>query len=139
MAADLTASQSATLRAVVDTVVPADDDPGGVEAGVLRYLAGQFRGDLAGLLAYYGAGLDAIDAEAREVYGAGFALLRPGRREALLKAVEAGDTHTPWPFDAATFVSTVVGHVMEGFYGDPGNGGNRDAVSWRMIRFEVRD
>jgi hypothetical protein len=27
---------------------------------------------------------------------------------------------------------------MEGFYGDPGNGGNRNAVSWHMIGFEVR-
>ena len=25
----------------------------------------------------------------------------------------------------------------EGFYADPGNGGNRDAVSWRMIGYET--
>ncbi|MEU7748634.1 gluconate 2-dehydrogenase subunit 3 family protein [Nonomuraea sp. NPDC049158] len=137
--ADLTALQVATLSAVVDTIVPADEHPGGVEAGVLDYLEGQFGRDLAGLRAYYGAGLDAIDAEAGERYGVRFGLLEPGRREALLRAVEAGETRTPWPFDAPAFVSTVVEHVMEGFYGDPGNGGNRDAVSWRMIGFEVSD
>jgi gluconate 2-dehydrogenase gamma chain len=25
--------------------------------------------------------------------------------------------------------------TIEGFYSDPGNGGNRDAVAWRMIGF----
>ncbi|MET9245963.1 gluconate 2-dehydrogenase subunit 3 family protein [Nonomuraea sp. NPDC003709] len=135
----MTPGQAATLGAVVDTIVPADDHPSGTEAGVLDYLAGQFGRDLAGLRAYYEAGLNAVEAEARERHGAGFPELPPGRREELLRALEAGDTRVPWPFDAAAFVETVVGHVMEGFYGDPGNGGNRDAASWRMIGFEVRD
>jgi hypothetical protein len=26
----------------------------------------------------------------------------------------------------------------EGYYADPGNGGNRDAVSWRMIGYDPR-
>ncbi|MGI5289698.1 gluconate 2-dehydrogenase subunit 3 family protein [Nonomuraea polychroma] len=128
----MTPEQAATLSAVVDTIVPADEYPSGTEAGVLDYLAGRFD-----LRASYAAGLDAVEAEARERYGAHFPVLPYERREALLRDVEAGGTRTPWPFDATVFVSTVVGHVMEGFYGDPGNGGNRDAVSWRMIGFEV--
>ncbi|MFI7132160.1 gluconate 2-dehydrogenase subunit 3 family protein [Nonomuraea sp. NPDC050153] len=133
----MTPRQAATLSAVVDTIVPADEHPSGTEAGVLDYLAGQFDRDLAGLRPYYAAGLDAVEAEARERDGAAFPELPPARREALLQALEAGETRVPWPFDAAVFVDTVVGHVMEGFYGDPGNGGNRDAVSWRMIGFEA--
>ncbi|MFI7703859.1 gluconate 2-dehydrogenase subunit 3 family protein [Nonomuraea sp. NPDC049480] len=129
----VTPEQAATLSAVVDTIVPADEYPSGTEAGVLDYLERWFD-----LHASYAAGLDAVEAEARERYGEGFPVLPYERREALLRAVEAGDTRTPWPLDATVFVSTVVGHVMEGFYGDPDNGGNRDAISWRMIGFEVR-
>ncbi|MGP3960283.1 gluconate 2-dehydrogenase subunit 3 family protein [Nonomuraea sp. 3N208] len=129
----LTPEQAATLSAVVDTIVPADEYPSGTEAGVLDYLAG--RSDLR---ASYAAGLDAVEAEALERHGARFPELPCERREALLRDVEAGTTRTPWPFDATVFVSTVVGHVMEGFYGDPDNGGNHDAASWRMIGFEVR-
>ncbi|MEV0384882.1 gluconate 2-dehydrogenase subunit 3 family protein [Nonomuraea sp. NPDC050643] len=135
----MTPRQAATLSALVDTVVPADEYPSGTAAGVLDYLGGQFGRDLAGMRAYYAAGLDAVDAEAGQVHGTSFDLLEPARREELLRALEAGGTRTTWPFDAAVFVSTLVGHVMEGFYADPGNGGNRDAVSWRMIGFEVRD
>ncbi|RVX42012.1 gluconate 2-dehydrogenase gamma chain [Nonomuraea polychroma] len=130
----MTPEQAATLSAVVDTIVPADEYPSGTEAGVLDYLEGRFD-----LREHYAAGLDAVEAEARERYGGQFPVLPYERREALLRDVEAGETRTPWPFDATVFVSTVVGHVMEGFYGDPGNGGNRDAVSWRMIGFEVSE
>ena len=31
----------------------------------------------------------------------------------------------------------MVEHVLEGFYADPGNGGNRDAVSWKMIGYRA--
>ncbi|MGP3910785.1 gluconate 2-dehydrogenase subunit 3 family protein [Nonomuraea sp. NBC_00507] len=130
----VTPEQAATLSAVVDTIVPADEYPSGTEAGVLDYLEGRFD-----LRAYYAAGLDAVEAEARGRYGARFPVLSYERREELLRGVESGDTRTPWPFDPVVFVNTVVGHVMEGFYGDPDNGGNRDAVSWRMIGFEVSD
>jgi len=27
----------------------------------------------------------------------------------------------------------VVSHTMQGYYGDPRHGGNRDAVSWTML------
>ena len=38
--------QAATLRALVDRLIPADDFPGGWEAGVGDYLEGQFERDL---------------------------------------------------------------------------------------------
>jgi gluconate 2-dehydrogenase gamma chain len=28
----------------------------------------------------------------------------------------------------------LVSHTMEGFYGDPRHGGNRDRVSWKMLK-----
>jgi hypothetical protein len=125
--------QAATLRVLVDTIVPADEDPSGTEAGVLDYLERQSARDLAGQRTYYRVGLDAMNAKAGAVLDAGFAVLGLGERKALLRATEADEACTPWPIDAREFVTAVVGHVMEGFYGDPGNGGNHDGVSWRMI------
>ena len=31
------------------------------------------------------------------------------------------------------FFDLVVTHAMQGFYGDPRHGGNRDFASWRML------
>ena len=42
--------QAATLRAMVDRLIPPDDFPGGWEAGVGDYLARQLSGDLRPLL-----------------------------------------------------------------------------------------
>lgn len=130
-------SQWATLRALVDRIIPVDDFPGGWEAGVGDYLDRQFSGDLLPLVDLYRAGLDALDGEASATAGVNFGELAPAAQDALLRRVEAGDVAADWPVDPTAFFRTAVEHAAEGFYGDPGNGGNRDEVSWRMIGFEV--
>ena len=134
----LTELQRATLRALVDRIIPADDFPSGWQAGVGDYLAGQFERDLRPQLDRYRIGLDALDAEAQAGAGARFAELDATGQDALLLRVEAGATETPWPIDPAAFFQAAVEHAMEGFYSDPGNGGNHHGVAWRMIGFEVR-
>ena len=134
----LTELQLATLRALVDRIIPADDFPSGWQAGVGDYLARQFERDLRLQLDRYRAGLDALDAEAQADTGARFAELDAAKQDALLRCIEAGAVKTAWPTDPAAFFQAAVEHSMEGFYSDPGNGGNHDSVSWRMIGFEVR-
>jgi hypothetical protein len=132
------ARQLATLQALVDRISPADDFPSGWQAGVGDYLAGQFERDLRPQLERYRAGLDALDAEARAIAGVGFVELDAAGQDALLGRVEAGQVQADWPIDPAAFFRDAIEHAAEGFYSDPGNGGNRDGVSWRMIGFEVR-
>ena len=134
----LTEQQLATLHALVDRIIPADDFPSGWQAGVGDYLAGQFERDLRPQLDRYRAGLDALDAESQAGNGTRFAELDAEDQDALLRRVEAGAVTTAWPTDPAAFFQMAVDHAMEGFYSDPGNGGNRNGVAWRMIGFEVR-
>ena len=133
----LTEPQRATLRALIDRLIPADDFPGGWEAGVGDYLDRQFTGDLSDALDLYLSGLDALDVEARTTAGVNFAALAPAAQDELLRRVEVGEVVTDWPVDPPEFFRAAAEHAAEGFYGDPGNGGNRDGVSWRMIGFEV--
>ena len=133
----LTEPQRATLRALIDRLIPADDFPGGWDAGVGDYLDRQFAGDLSDALDLYRSGLDALDVEARATAGVNFTELAPDAQDELLRRVEVGEVVTDWPVDPPEFFRTAAEHAAEGFYGDPGNGGNRDGVSWRMIGFEV--
>jgi hypothetical protein len=133
----LTEAQRATLRALVDRLIPADDFPGGWDAGVGDYLDRQFAGDLSDVADLYRSGLDALDVEARTAAGVSFAALAPDAQDELLRRVEAGEVAADWSVDPAEFFRAATEHAAEGFYGDPGNGGNRDGVSWRMIGFEV--
>lgn len=127
-----------TLAAAMDRIVPSDDFPGGWEAGTGDYLLGQFRRDLADVLPVYRLGLDALDAEAQAAHGQGFAGLETGAQDKLLARVEAGNVTADWLVPPRRFFDLLIQHTMEGFYADPGNGGNRDGVAWRMIGFEVR-
>ncbi|MBA3944887.1 MAG: gluconate 2-dehydrogenase subunit 3 family protein [Herpetosiphonaceae bacterium] len=133
----LSAQQWATLRVLVDLIIPADDVPGGWEAGVGEYLRRQFQGALQPALPLYRDGLDALEREAHTRGGDSFAMLDSGAQEALLHQIEVGEVLVEWSVSAAGFFAMVVEHVMEGFYSDPANGGNRGAVAWNMIGFEV--
>ncbi|MGN6561666.1 MAG: gluconate 2-dehydrogenase subunit 3 family protein [Thermomicrobiales bacterium] len=132
--AHLTARQTAVLQAAMDRVIPPDDYPGAWEAGAGDYLLGQFDRDLAGKVEMYRAGLDALDAAEIAVGGVGFPELDAAAQDVLLARIEAGEVSA----ELARFFVLLVEHTMEGYYSDPGNGGNRDAVAWRMIGFEVR-
>ena len=129
-----TITQQTTLRAAIDRIVPPDQFLGGWEAGVGDYLARQFTGDLAGFVGQYEGGLDALDATARQMHKAPFAALPIATQDSLLGQIEAGAAGAK----LARFFALLVTHTMEGYYGDPENGGNRDAVAWQMIGFEVR-
>jgi len=128
-------SQLATLHSLMDRIIPPDEDVGAWEAGVGDYLMRQLNGDLRAELETYRAGLDALDAEAEAYAQTSFAALPPTKQDALLRRIEAGQVERAWPIDPAHFFQTVVEHVAEGYYSDPGNGGNRNGVAWQMIGF----
>ncbi len=127
-----------TLKALVDTIIPADDYPAGWEAGVGDYLFRQFDSDLAEHLPTYAEWLTALDAEARAACQQPFAELSLAERTQLLEAIEQAQVKTVWTIAPAPFFGQIVEHCGEGFYSDPGNGGNKDGIAWEMIGFEVR-
>jgi hypothetical protein len=137
MFTEFTEPQLATLRALVNRIIPADEFPAGWEGGVAGYLRRQLAGDLRHKVAIYQAGLDGLDAEARAA-GAPFVALAPAGQDELLARVERGADATPWAVEPAAFFRMAAAHAAEGYYSDPGNGGNRDGAAWRMIGFEVR-
>ncbi len=106
-----------TLTAVIDRIIPADDDPSASQAGVLHYLD---QHPLTGI----SPGLASLDAESQAHYSRSFDTLSSGDQDALLTMHE----QDAWFTELVTL-------TMEGYYADPGNGGNRDEASWRMIGF----
>jgi hypothetical protein len=134
----LSERQIEILEAMVNRIIPADQDPGGWDGGVGDYLFRQFEGDLKHLLPVYELGLDALDVESQALYAATFDRLPTVLRDELLAHLEVGKIITVWPLDAAAFFHMVVEHCAEGYYSDPGNGGNKESASWKMIGFEVK-
>ena len=125
-----------TLRAVVDCLIPPDDFPGAYDAGVCNYLKRLFRTDLASQSGFLRAGIEGIEAEALARFNIAFADLTPEQKISTLAAIESGDVKTTWSIPPSRFFEMLVNTTAEGFYSDPQQGGNRNAVSWVMTGFE---
>lgn len=124
-------THDALLRAVVDRMVPADGLPSGWESGLDEFLSRIFDREMAPHRADVVAGLEALDAEA----AGGFRALPTDEQDALLARLERDETTVPWPTPPAAFVALLAALCAQGYYGDPGNGGNRDAVSWAALGY----
>ena len=124
------------LRAVLQRVIPADEFAGACEAGVDAFVVGLLERELKPTASKIEAGLDGVAAEARIRGAMGFAELSVGKQDEILKWVEKGEVKAAWGTDAAAWFGELVTLAMEGFYSDPGNGGNKGEVSWKMIGYD---
>jgi gluconate 2-dehydrogenase gamma chain len=122
-----TADQARTLGAVCEQIIPADQDPGAGEAGVVNFIDRQLGRKYREYRQAYQEGIAAIDRAAVAVSGARFADLPFGRQREVLAAIDKNQQPGKAFFDLA------VTHTMQGFYGDPRHGGNRDRASWKML------
>ena len=114
----LTDREARTLDAVLAWIIPADEAPGAREAGVIHYIDRQLTRHFRAHGKTYREGLAALDT---------FADAPAGRQQQILAALERDPARKP-------FFDLVVAHAMQGFYGNPRHGGNRDFGSWRMLR-----
>jgi gluconate 2-dehydrogenase gamma chain len=151
-------TQVRTLEAMLDRIIPPGGGfPGGKEAGVLNFIdralcnwAPQNRWD-------YVAGLEAVDESSLVMFGGNFADLTETDQTRVLEAMEkgeapgrtwarlqigGGDTAArmrtgaePQETSSQSFFTLVINHAMQGYYGDPKYGGNKDKLSWKMIGY----
>ncbi len=135
----LTPAQTKVLEAFVDRLIPADSfGPGGTEAGVAAYISHALSGGLAGGISatapLYTAGLTAVDAYAQKTYGAAFTALSKDKQDAVIADIESGKA-TGFVPNAATFFAVIHEHSLEGMFGDPVYGGNKNFAGWELMRY----
>ena len=118
--------EARTVEAVCAQIIPEDQDPGATTAGVVQFVDKQLSGFYKPLRKTYRMGIAAIDRKSVEFAGKKFADLPAGSQLDLLKRIEKDP-------DLKPFFSLLIEHSMQGFYGDPRHGGNRDRVSWKML------
>jgi gluconate 2-dehydrogenase gamma chain len=131
----LTLEEAKTLEALCGQIVPADQDPGAVQAGVVNFIDRQLVGHLKRHQKAYREGLVGVDQTSQALHGRKFADLPSEKQLAVLTALEKGQAPGEiWKQRSANaFFDLLVNHTMQGFYGDPRHGGNRDGVSWKML------
>jgi gluconate 2-dehydrogenase gamma chain len=120
----LSSAQSRALKAICDQIVPKDDFPSASEAGVLNYIDRQLVRHYRPHQAAYSDGLEQADAVSRKRFGHPLSDLAAVDQLAVVMDLER---------DHHAFFDLVRNHTLEGYYGSPRHGGNRDETSWRML------
>ena len=116
----LSQHEQALLRAVIDRLLPADEFPSATGFGADRYILQMLDSDAEPVRELIRYGLGELDRQQ-------FLTLDAAKQDALLKALEG-----------EVWSGRLVELTAEGTYADPGNGGNRDAASWKMLGYEHR-
>jgi len=126
----LTPAEADALEAVAARLIPADATaPGAAEARAAHYIDRALGGALATFRDAYRAGLASLDAYARTSKGAAFAQLSAADQDALLTVMESNDA-PGFAGGSLAFFSTVLAHTLQGTFGDPFYGGNRNFAGW---------
>jgi gluconate 2-dehydrogenase gamma chain len=132
----LTHHEARTLEAICERIIPADQDPGAAWAGVVNFIDQQLAGPYRKLRKTYELGIAGTNATSLARFGKLFAALSPEQQDTMLQTISKGQARgDSWKLvSAKSFFDLVVSHTMQGFYGDPRHGGNRERVSWKMLR-----
>jgi gluconate 2-dehydrogenase gamma chain len=155
----LNETEHAFVAAAVDTIIPADElSPSGSACGcdtyIDRQLASAYGGGAKMYRAgpyvkgkpeqgyqlpltpaeFFTAGIAAANVWSRKTYGHDFDRLDPDKRIEALKAMEEGKAEFA-NFSSRAFFARLLAMTMEGFFGDPIYGGNRNKASWKMLGF----
>jgi len=148
------------INAACARLIPADEQgPSAVELGVPQYIDRQMgtpwsdgaiwymQGPFFEAAAEFGyqsqltpkqqyrLGIKAIDELCRQHLNNPFAALAASQQDDVLKQIQKGSL-TSTELSLSTFFSDfLLKNVMEGYFGDPMYGGNKDMAAWKMIRY----
>jgi gluconate 2-dehydrogenase gamma chain len=155
-----TPDEWAFLNAACARLIPRDENgPGAVELGVPQYIDRQMatawadggiwymQGPFVEAKPEFGyqsaltpkqqfrLGIKAIDGLCQKSYAKTFAGLSPELQDNTLRRIEKGDLTSPDIPLKTFFTSFLLKTAMEGYFGDPMYGGNKDMAAWTMIAY----
>lgn len=133
-------AEAATLGAIVDRIIPADDSAGASQAGVVVYIDRLLAGFRQDLQLAYRIGLRELDGLCSERFGARFGDLAEPQQDDVLRMllgseIPTGSGDATGPADLRRLAAVIREHTIEGFFCDPMYGGNRDTAGWRLVGF----
>jgi gluconate 2-dehydrogenase gamma chain len=130
----LSDAQLRLLAAFVDRLIPKDElGPSASESGVPEYINRSLGDYLAGEKAAFIEGLESTDAFARRSQNRPFVELPSDQQDALLTSMESGSAEG-FP-NARAFFNRARRLTLEGMFGDPYYGGNKNFAGWDLIRY----
>jgi gluconate 2-dehydrogenase gamma chain len=133
-----TNAEARLIDALADQIIPPDEWPGGRASGVTNYIDKQLVGPYIRFQEDYRKGLLAIKESCESAHLKKFEELNWEEQTAFLDMMETGKlTGTSWEngFDKI-FFALIRDHSMQGYYGSPRHGGNKNNISYKMLELD---
>lgn len=133
-----TVEEAECLGSICEQLIPADDFPGAREAGVVNFIDKLLYQRFPELTQRYRDGLQSLEIFCESTYGQRFARLEWNLQHSLLKQMEQGELPPSFweKIGQKEFFNMTLRNTMQGFYGSPRHGGNKDYASFRMMRLD---
>ncbi|MBV9671310.1 MAG: gluconate 2-dehydrogenase subunit 3 family protein [Verrucomicrobia bacterium] len=136
--------EARTIEAITGRIIPGNSkNPGAKEARAVIFIDRALAGFFSHLQTFYREGIAALDQSSRARFGSAFLNLNESQQDELLRNIEGGleqrsiegALRDDQSGRLSQFFSVVYEHTLEGTFGDPIYGGNRDALGWKMVGF----
>ena len=133
-----TNDEAVCLMALCEQIIPADQDAGATDAGVIHFIDKQTHLRFPNDLPVYQKGIAALQATCEGQYNKPFEKLDESTQIETMKSMERGRLPAEYweGVSQQNFFSTVLNRTMQGFYGSPRHGGNKNYVSYRMLKLD---
>ena len=133
-----TEAEARCIIAICEQIIPADKDPGATDAGVIHYIDRQLTDYYKQQQKTYRNGLAALQTSCKGLNGKLFEDLDfEEQTEFLMNLEKSALPKDQWGnVKQGVFFQTLRKHTIEGFYSNPQHGGNKDYVSFKMMRIE---
>ncbi len=131
----LTIEEAKVLEAVCEQIIPADKDPGAKEANVVNFIDKQLVKYYKKHQNTYRTGLAGVEETSKIKYNQSFDKLTLDQQYQIMLSLESGQAKGKiWEQHSSSgFFNLVREHTMQGFYGSPKHGGNKNYVSYKML------
>ena len=134
----LTNSEALTLDSFAEQIVPTDEWPGGRDSGVTNFIDKQLVGPYVRFQSKYRKGIAALQETCKARYQKKFEEMAWDDQTNLLEEMEAGKMKEAFWKDGfdKEFFKMVRDHSMQAYYGSPIHGGNKNKISYKMIKLD---
>lgn len=133
-----TVDEAKCLEAICEQFIPADDYPGAKEAGVVNFIDKLLYQRFPDMKTNYLDGISSLENYCIVQFDKPFEELSWDDQYHILEHMEKGLLSKEYwdKISQQQFFNMVLRNTMQGFYGPPRHGGNKDYVSYRMMRLD---
>ena len=132
-----TEEEAGCLIALCEQIIPADEYPGATDAGVIHFIDKQSKLRFPGEQTLFKNGVASLQAWCKATHNRLFEDLDVPTQIAIMQSMEKDEINSDlWEVSQKDFFNKLLERTMQGFYGSPRHGGNKDYVSFKMLKLD---